>query len=437
MNHKRSALLLILIVAIGVYGFYALFEPYEKLEDLGWDRTALRNPYLAAELFLRRLNVDVQSYDRFDKLDSLPENGTIFVSNSRHVLSAKRVHALHEWIKRGGHLIVAASAPMDGETDRLLASFAIDNRAVNGNSGADKRQDHRPSVVSTDAEGVGRPRERSESLPQDHDNHVESDRAIATGRAEDEGGAPLSDTLTRLRFNGIRLALTLQFLPSRTLYHPAIGQQHQRPLTGYAPIYWAGDGQGVHFIQLEVGHGLLSVLSDGALWQSDQIDKFDHAFFLRMLARDGNGVRLLYGVRMPSLLTLIWRHASPLIIASAFWLVAWLYYRGRRFGPIVQQQNTTRRRSMAEHILASANYLWRGGWITPLLTPVRDDIERHARRAVPNYEQFDPHTQYQCLSMYSGINLARVEDAMRRPGKQHEDHFVETIQCLQQIRKSL
>lgn len=434
MNHKRSALLLILIVAIGVYGFYVLFEPYENLEDLGWDQAALRNPYLAAELFLRRLDVEVQSYDRFDKLNSLPENGTIFVSNSRHVLSAKRVYALHEWITRGGHLIVAAAAPSDDETDRLLASFAIDNRAVNGNFDPGQHRDHRSAAGFTDAEGAGRPRERRESFPRDRDNHVDLDNEIAAGQADDGDGVVPGDTHTRLRFDGIEAALTLQFLPTRSLYHPAIGRQ--RSLTGYAPIYWAGDGQGIHFMQLEVGQGLLSVLSDGTLWQSDQIDKFDHAFFLRMLARDGNGVRLLYGVRVPSLLTLVWRHASSLLIAAALWLVAWLFYRGRRFGPIVQQQ-TTIRRSMAEHITASANYLWRGGWMTPLLTPVRDDIERHARRAVPNYKQLDPHTQFQCLSMYSGISPGRVEDAMRRAGKQHEDHFVETIQCLQQIRKSL
>jgi hypothetical protein len=111
-----------------------------------------------------------------------------------------------------------------------------------------------------------------------------------------------------------------------------------------------------------------------------------------------------------------------LVIPSALWIVAWLLYRGRRFGPIVQQRITVRR-SMAEHIFASANYLWRGAWIEPLLTPVRDSIKWHLQRTVPKYEQLDEHAQYQHLSTYSGISLARIEEAMRSNGKQHEDHF--------------
>jgi hypothetical protein len=438
MKHKISAVLLIFIITVGVYGFYALFERYETTEDLGWDRAALRNPYLAAALFLRQLGVDVQSYNSFDKLDPLPENGTLFVSNSSHVLSAKQVYKLSQWVKGGGHLIIAASAPGSGESDRLLASFAIENRVPSGNADAHMKRGHRQPSVVTSGDRVGQSRERRASFPRDNEEPKRAAQAIASaaGQTDNDDNATPDDELSRLRFDGVDPALTLHFLPTRTLYHPTFDRQHQQPLVGNTPIYWAGDKQGVHFIQLEVEQGMLSVLSDGVLWHSEQIDKFDHAFFLRTLARDGNGVRLLYGTQMPSLPTLIWRHASPLVIASALWIVAWLLYRGRRFGPIVQQRITVRR-SMAEHIFASANYLWRGAWIEPLLTPVRDSIKWHLQRTVPKYEQLDEHAQYQHLSTYSGISLARIEEAMRSNGKQHEDHFLETIQCLQQIRKSL
>lgn len=436
MNHKLSAVLLILMITGCVYGFYALFEPEEKTEDLGWDQAALHNPYLAAELFLRRLGVDAQSYDRFGKLDFLPENGTIFVSDSRHIVSRKWIDKLTRWMKRGGHLIVAASTPGGSETDRFLASFAIENRAATGNADAPMAQPLKPDASLTDGAGAGRPREDSASFPQDDQRQAEPATPSAAGQSYDEKRATPDDELSVLEFSGIDAALKLHFIPSRTLYHPALYRPHQLPLIDEALIYWAGDSQGVHFMQLEVEQGLLSVLSDGVLWQSDQIDKFDHAFFLRTLARDRNGVRLLYGIRMPSLFMLIWRHASQWVIASVLWLGAWLLYRGRRFGPIVQHQ-TTVRRSLAEHIVASANYLWCGAYMAALLAPVRDDVKRQACRTVANYDQLDARAQDQCLSMYGDMPLTRIENAMHNDGKQHEDHFVETIQCLQQIKKSL
>ena len=58
-----------------------------------------------------------------------------------------------------------------------------------------------------------------------------------------------------------------------------------------ADMYWAGDLQGAHFVHLKAGRGRLSVLSDGALWRSDRIGQFDHALFLRLLARDSDSVR--------------------------------------------------------------------------------------------------------------------------------------------------
>ena len=127
MNHKISAVLLSLMMAGCAYGFYAFFEPYEKTEDLGWDKAALRNPYLAAVYFLQRLDVDARSYDSFEKLQPLPENGAIFVSNSSNVLSARRVDRLIEWVKGGGHLIVAAQPPGSGASDQLLEFFSIEN----------------------------------------------------------------------------------------------------------------------------------------------------------------------------------------------------------------------------------------------------------------------------------------------------------------------
>ena len=392
MSRKAVSLLIIAAIAACAYGLYTQLDRETEMRDLGWNRAARRNPYLAAELFLRRLDIDVQSHQRFDRLTPLPENGAVFVSDSRHVFSDRQIQELTQWVtKRGGHLIVAASAPDDEREDALLAAFDIVAQEV----------------------------------------RVKSARAVvhADGQKAD---VPKTE-LTRMPFNGGADDIALHFLPTRKLHHPKLSG-YVRGAWG-ADMYWAGDQQGTHFVHLKAGRGRLSVLSDGDLWRSGRIGQFDHALFLRLLVRDSDRVRLFYGSQMPPLAALAWRHAWPSLIASALWLAAWLVYRGRRFGPIVEQQITVRR-SLDEHVVAEAHYLWRGGWRRALVQPLQDDIQRQARRLAP-HEELDESTWFGRLSESSGAPQWRVEDAMRSAGRPQEHLFTETIQCLQQIRKSL
>ncbi|MCZ6872600.1 MAG: DUF4350 domain-containing protein, partial [bacterium] len=379
MNHKISAVLLSLMMAGCVYGFYAFFEPYEKTEDLGWDKAALRNPYLAAVYFLQRLDIDARSYDSFEKLQPLPENGAIFVSNSSNVLSARRVDRLIEWVKGGGHLIVAAQPPDSDTSDQLLEFFSIENLTTEYRVEVQPKRGSNADTASAGEERKKGSKKLSEQLREYNRKLVEQITKTGSATEQGEEAAVPGNELSSLQFEGIDRPLKLHFLPSRQLYHPYFERKDENAFTGYKLVYWAGDEQGIHFMQLDVGQGLLSVLSDAVLWRSDHIDKFDHAFFLRTLTRHEDGVRLLYGTNMPSLFMLIWQHTPELVIACALWLIAWLWYRGQRFGPIVQQQITIRR-SLAEHISASANYLWRGGHSKQLLAPARDEVEHQARR---------------------------------------------------------
>ena len=144
---KRSGALgwsvgVILIVVI------AAFLHFCKWVDI--DRSAgysepLSKPYLAAAMFLSRLGIKTDVTDGLSLLDALPPtDATLLIAGSRRALSERRLDGLVEWLRRGGHLIVVASAYWDDETesstDELLDRYDIRLRrteaAESGPSGA-------------------------------------------------------------------------------------------------------------------------------------------------------------------------------------------------------------------------------------------------------------------------------------------------------------
>jgi len=144
----------------------------------------------------------------------------------------------------------------------------------------------------------------------------------------------------------------------------------------------------------------------------------------------------LYGLNMPSLVALMRQHMPELMFSMLLWLMAWLRYRGQRFGPIRQTQVTVRR-SMAEHVFASAAYLWRGDWKPQLLLPLQEEIEVRANRLLPTFSTLEKAAGHESLSLQSGLLPEQVEKAMSVPDSQTEDEFVEAVQYLQKMRSAL
>ncbi len=425
MGNKKSLFLFLSLLALGLYIFFALFESYEEMQDAGWSRAALRNPYLAAEQLLGQEGLTVQSENRFEKLIQGPENSTLFISNSNHVFSSKRLDALLQWIKNGGHLIAAAAPPSENDGDRLLDYFSIEVRKVGetSNAAAENEAAKVPKKLSEQL------RELNEKIKQRALN--EQERAIRFEKTVHE------HERTALVFEGLDVTLNIHFSAKHSLHHPYLDWEgDEADFKGLRPFYAAGDARGTHFMQIRLEKGMLSVFSDASIWRSENVGHFDHAYLLRVLTAHSKHFGILYGLNMPSLVTLMRRHFPELIFSSVLWLAAWLRYRGQRFGPVRKMQIAVRR-SMAEHVFAAAAYLWRGGWKSQLLLPLQKEIEARAPRILPAFSNLEKAARDEGLSLTSGQSPEAIKKAMRTTDPQTEEDFVEAVQCLQKIRSAL
>lgn len=426
-----------LLLVVCIYLFFALFEPYHTQIDTGWDARALRNPYLAAQQFLERQGIATQTLNSLNQNTNLDEVDTLFVEDSSDVLSPRRMSVLMDWLRGGGHIIVAAHHGYDeNESDPLLSAFKITIRFSDDSSSSkpagDGKLAKKKSTPSTKKKKKT-PHPISEWLRQLRDGSTGKPKNKTAEIAEQEVDP---DRLTTLRFEGVKEDVRVLFRPRWTLSHPALYLKKGEQYKGEQPIYWSGSESGTHFMQFYVGKGLLSVMSDPEVWRSRQIGKLDHAYLLSILVGEGSRVYFLVGNRMPSIFSLAWRHGREIIIALAVWLVLWLLYRGRRFLP-PRQITVTARRSIAEHIHAVANFLWQRGASDELLATLREEIQRRASLVVHGYAGLSDSQRMRALSDYSGIPEQAVLVAMSTRGINNEEQFTQAVQSLQKIRSTL
>lgn len=202
------------------------------------------------------------------------------------------------------------------------------------------------------------------------------------------------------------------------------------------PVYWSGNKHGVQLVQFDWGSGLITVLSQSNIWHSESISRLDHALQLWLLVEDSSQVLLLHGTQMPSLMRLIWRHGAEAVVASAILLLAWLCYRGRRFGKVLQPQ-FVQRRSMLEHIEACAQLLWREGHDEQLLEPLRAETRRLFNKKHPALHALDDAELFTAIANISGIDKVRVKYAFLHKTNTRERDFKICVSALQKIRNSL
>lgn len=463
MNNRKSIIVVVLVSLLAGYLFYTLFEYYEEQIDSGWGQEALRNPFLAVQRFSEQKGAYIESADSHLKLSELNRFDTLFLAQSGQVLSDDKLDELLDWVERGGHLVVAAQKAIDWENDRLFEFFEISTLETTFEDDSidddffkeliheDEEEISPPSNAGSEVDAEAEEKNKTERQAEKRDigktlrklnEEIIKQGALAKAEKEQqsyrekvavyEKSVP-DDELTLLSFNGVSESLTVRINPAIALSHPSMDDESWA--ANYQLNYARGSDYGIHFMQLGMGAGVVTVLSGSDLFQSDIVARFDHAYFWRLLIGDG-AIGLLYGTNMPSLWFMLTTYMPEFIYVFSVFFVFWTWFSLRRFGPL-REEIITVRRSASEHISASAGYLWRGGWQVTLLKPVRDDIAQQAERKLSGFAHADDTQKASMLAQVSDVPQATVVSALKSGTKHNEESFYKTVQILQRIRESL
>ncbi|WP_317929429.1 DUF4350 domain-containing protein [Halioxenophilus sp. WMMB6] len=453
MKNKFILLILILFIALPTAAFFLLFEPYYETQKLGWSPTAYQNRYLAAEKYLARAGIEATTSNSLINANPLSEIDTIFISDARNVLTKQQTEELWQWISNGGHLILSGP-PTDWEagSSALLERLGIEiystdcdcdrtNYFFDDEASGENDDDTEEPVKSKDH---GNLKELLDTPEKSDDSHHPIDEISGSDTTDNNNNrtdkAPIEEStdpslITELEFDEVDGVLHINFNPATALYHPYMDDEEDTE-SDSQPFYWQGSEWGTHFMQFYIGEGMVSVVSDPAIWQNYYLEEFDHAYLLSILTDYSKTVRFIVGSNMPSLAALIWQNAPEFVIACGLLLITWLYYRSRRFLPATGI-NYTVRRSLAEHIQAVGDYLWQQKQSNALLASIRQEIEQRAGFYIGGFNQLSQAQQYQKLAELAQLPMERVASAMAQTDIISELVFTETIQSLQTIKAKL
>lgn len=452
---RRQRIGLILMAGIVIGGLcYWLFTNVrweEKEIDLGYSSAAKQNAFLAAEIFLRKQGVPAVTVKNLNLLDThhgrninLGQDDTIVLINTHKTLTQSRYDRLYEWIENGGTLIATTQNPFIGshtrEEDLLLRDFNI--TPVNDIPSTETKNEFDLLPKKEDADhNQKQPEQKSKNVASETETETETEtnNALADKKSskkeneekpENYYRCNLESEPTEIEFSSEEKPLHFDFSKHAPfIYH------NDSKHTDHDEII-AEDDKTSHMLYFNVGKGGISITSDTTIWSNHRIDCHDHAYALwRMVNHDGR-VWFLINQEAPSLAAILWRNAPYGVLAALLTLLLWLWAKSQRFGPVFVHQETVRR-SLAEHIFASAMLLWRNQQHPQLLTLLRQQIFTHLLEQHPQLTQVDNKQRVEFLQELTGIHRDALHRALYADDLYQPQDFANAIAHLQTIRKQL
>ncbi|WP_335945090.1 DUF4350 domain-containing protein [Pseudomonas sp. G166] len=378
-----SVLLTTLVGALLVY-LSVKAVPYQETVDHGPSPEAQANPYLAAEHFLRQQGINVEHANGLSVLPTLePRRRILLLLGERTNMTPREADQLLNWTRAGGRLLFVAEALWD------------DNTGSSGDLLLDRVHLHQ--LLSKDLKEPA-PELIKDRYPELTKLYLEDEEAPA-------------------------------YIGFDTDFHLEDPQNLAQA--------WANSARATHMMQLPLGQGSVTVITDAELWKNEHIDQYDNAWLLWYLSADTD-VTLLFNTDHDNLLTLLLRYFPQALVALLALIALWLWRSAVRHGPL-QQPAPKARRQLEEHLQASAGFHLRHNGQQQLLQTLQQDVLRRARHLHPGFEQLVVAEQWQVLARLTRQPTRAISQTLSPRPKQRMSsaEFCRQVAHLQTLRNAL
>jgi len=380
-----SFLSVIFLLALGYWFINHEFEfRYEEV-DKGYQGEALTNPFLAAEFYLRSMGQKTKKLKLFPITDSqLVSGDTLMIPGKRIAYDKRRSEFILDWVNRGGHLIIT------GEV-------------IKGN-------DYQREDYILNATGLQIEWQVAEDESLEEDEPVNLD-------VEDE------EDFWQVDF------VNYQVVSFTSDFDKEV-------------IWQVTNNSKLHAIQIKVGAGRVTLLSDTKMFRNQFIDDYDHAAFLFTLSNDQAQLYedsvFYYSVydNQTNLLSWLWQNAYALMVSLFIFLFMVLWKIVPRFGPLVRVQKPVSRRFL-DHLVASGNYHWRQGHYSYLIYAVRKQLHVQINKRYPEWLNMSRDNQLKRFAEISQLEVSAVEKALFDTQIERAEDFMIKIKILEKLRKNL
>jgi hypothetical protein len=334
------------------------------------------NPLYGLQQVLRARDFEVDSRGVL-KIDALPDArpALLVLSPDLRGLSDAASDALLSWVERGGDLLISLPPGSDGRTPRLLEQLGLWS------------SEHSSCIDWKLPEPAKKPDPDLVDMP----SFEELLDPFASGR-------------TRGRF-----------CSEQRLHSDDYEQEEGSEGAQRFDWTWGNSYDGYVFARLRHGAGQIVISAQLDFLRTEALRQpANQALAWQLLGpslQEGTHVQLVYAADMPPLHVLLVQHGWPILLPLLLGLLAWLWARSQRFGPLLPQAAAPRR-ALREHLRAAAELSLRRGRGSALLGPLRRRYLNRLSLRAPALAALPAAELAAALAQRHGLPVEKVDAAL-------------------------
>ena len=210
---------------------------------------------------------------------------------------------------------------------------------------------------------------------------------------------------------------------------------------GGTPRFRVGAPGDERLLSVAYGKGLVSAAVDLDFARNALIGANDHAELLwHLLTLHPAGELLVFHhPRRLSLADFLLERAPGVLLAAAALLALWLWRIAPRYGTVLPDPPSVRRR-LLDHLRAGGRFLWSRGLRARLAGAAREAALRRVARAYPDFAAAPGAEQAARLAALAGLSQADAALLLAAPAAPHEPggaEFMHLVRCAQRVHLAL
>ena len=376
---NKSSLIIATGVVFLVVLFLIFFEQVETRQRVPQSHNVRTNPYYAAELMFNELSLQANSSRYLATLPSTED--TIILFSPKDIEETISRRELLNWVREGGHLLFAF------EEGNSLYGRTLSPEEGNSLYGRTLSSTEFRLLYSEDWFVI---------TPDSREFSINPGRASIFLEEENE--------------------ICWEISSSNNIFSP-----RERNC-------WAKTR--------DLGEGKITVFSTSFLFTNHFIGRAENAELLWSLVSidTSRKVVIVFEGKRATLKVLILRHARLAVISLIALIAMTIWHTSAQFGPLARTPEPIRR-SLMEHIKASAAMHWRLKQQNILLETVRSDVLIVLKKKLPQLQNMDLEEAVKIIVQESHFVSSDVSFALLEPASTDPQKFIRLMQNLQSLRQ--
>lgn len=413
MMRKAVRLLLAVLVIGTVYLLVTRTEWVDEEVHVPRSGEAAYNRLYAVQQLIRKLGGQPVKASNLQTWP--PRDATMVLSSSHWELEPRRASLLKDWVENGGHLVIPA--------------HMVDDKSLGKWIGIEEFE--------------GDP---SDDEPRDGDlDPDEPDEADEPGRTKPPPADQCKSARCR-RWARIEALRVCHAIGEPDDVSPAYANGRSYQVCGAIPqvlasarhpAWMVGDNSQTIALRVPVGRGSISVYQRHTFFDNDRLFQGDHALLAAALFQihPGRAVWFVDEESRPALHKMLWDKAWVAVLLSLLAIGAALWRSGVRFGPLMGQL-ALGRRSMAEQVKGTAQFLWQRDPEALYAAQLRA-LDEAALPRIRGYSLMNRNDRALALHQATGLDTEALAVAMdnRRPHTAND--IAHTLNLLESARRLL